>query len=59
MRRPERRDMAQQWRIKITEKQSKEVDRALLLQAVIALAKHLEKKRREEATATEERGDES
>jgi ribosomal protein S15P/S13E len=51
--------MAQQWRIKITEKQRKEVDRALLLQAVIALAKHLEKKRREEAAIEEGRGDES
>ncbi len=41
--------MGQQWHIKITEKKRKEVDRALLLQAILALAKHMEAQEREQA----------
>lgn len=43
--------MAQQWHIKVSEKRRKDVDRALLLQAILALAKHMEAERRQEEAA--------
>jgi hypothetical protein len=38
-----------EWRVRVTGKQRKDVDTALVIQAVIALGKQLERERREQA----------
>ena len=40
-----------EWRVRVTGKQRKDVDAALLVQAIIALGKQLERARRERAAA--------
>lgn len=45
--------MEQKWHIRVTDQPRKEVDRALLLQALITLAKQLEAKKRAGTEAEE------
>jgi hypothetical protein len=41
-----------EWRVRVTGKQRKDVDTALVIQAVIALGKQLERERREQVART-------